>query len=72
MDLLPKEKWRPVFHQDKERLIAAMDRELEEKIPGVTWGFSQPISDNLDCRGSGCRLGHQHLPVADLVRVVRV
>ena len=35
VDLLPKEKWRPVFHQDKERLIAAMDRELE-KIPGVS------------------------------------
>jgi cobalt-zinc-cadmium resistance protein CzcA len=40
---LPKEKWRPVFHQDKERLIAAMNRELE-KIPGVIWNFSQPIS----------------------------
>ena len=47
VDLLPKDKWRPVFHQDKERLIAAMDRELE-KIPGVIWGFSQPISDNLE------------------------
>jgi heavy metal efflux system protein len=45
VDLLPKEKWRPVFHQDKERLIAAMNRELE-KIPGVIWNFSQPISDN--------------------------
>src|SRR6516164_8204193 len=47
VDLLPKEKWRPVFHQDKERLIAAMNRELQ-KIPGVFWGFSQPISDNLE------------------------
>ncbi len=28
VDLLPKEKWRPVFHQDKERLIEAMNREI--------------------------------------------
>ena len=55
VDLLPKEKWRPVFHQNKERLIAAMDRELEEKIPGVTWGFSQPISDNLEEAVSGVK-----------------
>jgi cobalt-zinc-cadmium resistance protein CzcA len=54
VDLLPKENWRPVFHQDKERLIAAMDRELE-KIPGVLWGFSQPISDNLEEAVSGVK-----------------
>jgi cobalt-zinc-cadmium resistance protein CzcA len=54
VDLLPKERWRPVFHQDKERLIAAMDRELE-KIPGVFWGFSQPISDNLEEAVSGVK-----------------
>jgi cobalt-zinc-cadmium resistance protein CzcA len=54
VDLLPKEKWRPVFHQDKEQLIAAMDRELE-KIPGVFWGFSQPISDNLEEAVSGVK-----------------
>jgi cobalt-zinc-cadmium resistance protein CzcA len=54
VDLLPKGKWRPVFHQNKERLIAAMDRELE-KIPGVFWGFSQPISDNLEEAVSGVK-----------------
>jgi heavy metal efflux system protein len=54
VDLLPKEKWRPVFHQDKERLIAAMSRELE-KIPGVAWGFSQPIADNLEEAVSGVK-----------------
>jgi cobalt-zinc-cadmium resistance protein CzcA len=54
VDLLPKEEWRPIFHQDKDRLIAAMDRELE-KIPGVTWGFSQPISDNLEEAVSGVK-----------------
>ena len=54
VDLLPKEKWRPAFHQNKELLIAAMDRELE-KIPGVFWGFSQPISDNLEEAVSGVK-----------------
>src|ERR1700739_3272101 len=54
VDLLPKDQWRPVFHQDKERLIAAMTRELE-KIPGATWGFSQPISDNLEEAVSGVK-----------------
>ena len=54
VDLLPKEKWRPVFHQDKERVIAAMNRELD-KIPGVLWNFSQPISDNLEEAVSGVK-----------------
>ena len=54
VDLLPKEQWRPIFNQDKERLIAAMNRELE-KIPGATWGFSQPISDNLEEAVSGVK-----------------
>jgi cobalt-zinc-cadmium resistance protein CzcA len=54
VDLLPKEKWRPGFHQDKELLIASMDRELE-KIPGVIWNFSQPISDNMEEAVSGVK-----------------
>jgi cobalt-zinc-cadmium resistance protein CzcA len=54
VDLLPKEKWRPIFHQDKERLIIAMDRELE-KIPGAIWNFSQPISDNMEEAVSGVK-----------------
>ncbi|HWX56208.1 MAG TPA: CusA/CzcA family heavy metal efflux RND transporter [Verrucomicrobiae bacterium] len=52
--LKPKEAWRPVFHQNKERLIAAMDRELE-KIPGVLWNFSQPIADNMEEAVSGVK-----------------
>jgi heavy metal efflux system protein len=54
VDLKPKEQWRPVFHQDKDRLIAAMDRELE-KYPGVVWGFSQPIADNMEEAVSGVK-----------------
>ena len=54
VDLKPKEQWRPVFHEDKDRLIAAMNRELE-KIPGVSWGFSQPIEDNMEEAVSGVK-----------------
>ncbi|HWF46519.1 MAG TPA: CusA/CzcA family heavy metal efflux RND transporter [Bryobacteraceae bacterium] len=54
VDLKPKEQWRPVFHQDKNLLIAAMNRELE-KIPGVIWNFSQPIADNMEEAVSGVK-----------------
>ena len=54
VDLKPKEQWRPVFHQDKEALVAAMDAELE-KFPGVIWNFSQPISDNMEEAVSGVK-----------------
>ncbi len=54
VDLKLKEKWRPVFHEDKERVIAAMQRELD-KIPGVIWNFSQPISDNMEEAVSGVK-----------------
>jgi len=47
VDLKPHEQWRPVFHKDKDELIAAMDRELEKKCPGAIWNFSQPIEDNV-------------------------
>jgi cobalt-zinc-cadmium resistance protein CzcA len=46
VDLKPKEQWRPVFHQSKEELIAAMNRALQ-KYPGAIWNFSQPIEDNV-------------------------
>jgi heavy metal efflux system protein len=54
VDLKPKEQWRPIFHQDREELIAAMNRELS-KIPGVVWGFSQPIEDNMEEAVSGVK-----------------
>jgi len=46
VDLKPKEQWRPVFHQNKEELIAAMNRAVQ-KYPGAIWNFSQPIEDNV-------------------------
>jgi cobalt-zinc-cadmium resistance protein CzcA len=54
VDLKPKEQWRPVFHQDKENLIAAMDYELS-RFPGVIWNYSQPISDNMEEAVSGVK-----------------
>ena len=47
VDLKPHEQWRPVFHKDKDELIAAMDRELQRKCPGAIWNYSQPIEDNV-------------------------
>ena len=54
VDLKPKDKWRPAFHEHKDELIAAMDRELE-RIPGVIWNFSQPIEDNMEEAVSGVK-----------------
>jgi cobalt-zinc-cadmium resistance protein CzcA len=54
VDLKPKEKWRPVFEQDKEKLIASIDQELS-KFPGVIWNYSQPISDNMEEAVSGVK-----------------
>jgi cobalt-zinc-cadmium resistance protein CzcA len=54
VDLWPKDKWRPVFKEDKEALIDAMDKEVS-KIPGVLWNFSQPISDNVEEAVSGVK-----------------
>jgi len=54
VDLYPKARWRGVFRENKETLIAAMNRELE-KTPGVIWNFSQPISDNVEEAVSGVK-----------------
>jgi cobalt-zinc-cadmium resistance protein CzcA len=54
VDLKPKNEWRRVFHENKEALVAAMDREVE-KIPGALWNFSQPIADNMEEAVSGVK-----------------
>jgi cobalt-zinc-cadmium resistance protein CzcA len=54
VDLKPKDQWRSVFHEDKEELIAAMDRELSN-MPGILWNFSQPIADNMEEAVSGVK-----------------
>jgi len=54
LNLRPKEEWRPAFHQNKDELIAAINKELM-KTPGVIWGFSQPIEDNMEEAVSGVK-----------------
>ena len=56
VDLKPKDQWRPVFHEDKDELIAAMNREVS-KLPGAVWNFSQPIEDNVGETISGLKGG---------------
>jgi heavy metal efflux system protein len=46
VDLKPHDQWRPVFHKNKEELIAAMNRAVQG-YPGAIWNFSQPIEDNV-------------------------
>ncbi len=53
--LKPKEQWRPIFHENKDDLIASMNKALEDKFPGVVWGFSQPIEDNMEEAVSGVK-----------------
>jgi cobalt-zinc-cadmium resistance protein CzcA len=55
VDLKPRDQWRPVFRGDKDELIAAMNHELEKQIAGVSWGFSQPIADNMEEAVSGVK-----------------
>jgi cobalt-zinc-cadmium resistance protein CzcA len=54
VDLKPMNRWRPVFHGDKEKLIAAIDKQLQ-RFPGVIWNYSQPISDNMEEAVSGVK-----------------
>ncbi len=54
VDLKPKAQWRPIFNENKDALIRAMDREVE-KMPGVLWNFSQPIADNMEEAVSGVK-----------------
>jgi cobalt-zinc-cadmium resistance protein CzcA len=50
--LVPATGWRywvfgPLRARTKREIIAAMNAELETKIPGVVWNFSQNIRDNV-------------------------
>ena len=46
VDLKSHDQWRPIFHKNKDQLIAAMNL-AAQKYPGATWNFSQPIEDNV-------------------------
>ncbi len=53
VDLFPKDDWeRDVT---KEELIKDMQEQLRNQFPGVVFGFSQPISDNVEEAVSGVK-----------------
>jgi cobalt-zinc-cadmium resistance protein CzcA len=54
VDLKPRRDWRAQFHGDKDALIDEMHTQLA-RIPGVSWEFSQPISDNVEEAMSGVK-----------------
>jgi len=53
VDLFQKGDWKRDI--SKEDLIASMQSELNSKFPGVVFGFSQPISDNVQEAVSGVK-----------------
>ncbi len=55
VDLKDRTLWRPIFHRNEDNLIASMQAQLEKQFPGVIWGFSQPIEDNMEEAVSGVK-----------------
>jgi cobalt-zinc-cadmium resistance protein CzcA len=53
VDLFPKGDWKRGL--SKEEVIKEMQTELEQKYPGIVFGFSQPISDNVQEAVSGVK-----------------
>jgi cobalt-zinc-cadmium resistance protein CzcA len=53
-DLKPRSRWRPQFHGDKNRLIAAIQQSFQQ-YPGVDFNFSQNIQDNVEEAMSGVK-----------------
>jgi cobalt-zinc-cadmium resistance protein CzcA len=53
VDLYPKEQW--TRDKSKEAIVAEMQRKLESEYPGIVFGFSQPISDNVEEAVSGVK-----------------
>ncbi|HEY1045240.1 MAG TPA: CusA/CzcA family heavy metal efflux RND transporter [Bacteroidia bacterium] len=53
VDLYPKADWKRKV--SKEDIIADMQKKLEKKYPGIVFGFSQPISDNVQEAVSGVK-----------------
>ncbi|MBS1977457.1 MAG: efflux RND transporter permease subunit [Bacteroidetes bacterium] len=53
VDLFPKEEWKRGI--PKEEIISDMQEKLANRFPGVVFGFSQPISDNVQEAVSGVK-----------------
>jgi cobalt-zinc-cadmium resistance protein CzcA len=53
VDLFPTDEWERGL--EKVEVISQMQTELEDAFPGVVFGFSQPISDNVQEAVSGVK-----------------
>jgi cobalt-zinc-cadmium resistance protein CzcA len=53
-DLKPASEWRPQFHENKDVLIAAMQKSFQQ-FPGIDFNFSQNIQDNVEEAMSGVK-----------------
>jgi cobalt-zinc-cadmium resistance protein CzcA len=53
IDLKPKDQWRP--HLNKGELVGRIDKKLREELPGISFGYSQYIEDNIDEALSGVK-----------------
>jgi cobalt-zinc-cadmium resistance protein CzcA len=53
-DLKPAGQWRPQFHESKDELIAAIQKDFT-RYPGIDFNFSQTIQDNVEEAMSGVK-----------------
>ena len=54
VDLKPKREWPTVLHGNKDKLVDQMQH-VFDKYPGVVFGFSQTIQDNVEEAMSGVK-----------------
>ena len=54
VDLKPSDEWPAADHSDKDKLISRM-QQVFSKYPGVVFGFSQTIQDNVEEAMSGVK-----------------
>jgi heavy metal efflux system protein len=57
VDLKPNDQWRPVFHKDKDELIAAMNREVEKYPLGFSGTSRSPLKTTSDETMTGTKGG---------------
>src|SRR5947209_3613571 len=53
VELKSPDKWPP--HLNKAELVRRMDQNLRDALPGVSFGYSQYIEDNVDEALSGVK-----------------
>lgn len=56
VDLKPQEAWRSRFGT-KEELVSALDKDINQRVPGLVCNFSQCIKDSMEEAMSGVKNG---------------